>query len=366
MNITSVDVALCSLPLDRPFRLGGAETAARDYVVCRIATDQGLEGFGIGYRSGTPLVDLLSAVAPKLVGRNPMMRRELLQTLEDMSVQGRATYVRAVSLIDLALWDLAAKAAELPLYQLLGGLRTRVPAIPVAGFSYQQRTPEDLEAELQRLCESGHEIIKIMIRGGDPRANAQHVIRMAASCAGRARLMVDAQWSWRHLQDAVAICRQFDELDLYCIEDPFLPQQWRLAAELRTRIRTPVAIGEDVTDIYGFLDLVPAVDVLRVDATASGGITTALAVLELAHAHGRRVVPHVFPYIHLHLACAHPTIAGVEYIPAETSTDPVRRLLRSFPTVQAGHLEVSDRPGNGADLDWQAVTSLAVVHKTFS
>ena len=366
MKITSVDVALCSLPLDRPFRLGGTEITARDYVVCRIGTDEGIEGFGIGYRSGTPLVDLLSALAPKLVGRDPMMRREVLQALEDASVQGRATYVRAISLIDLALWDLAAKAAELPLYQLLGGLRTRVPAIPVAGFSYQHRAPEDLEAELRRLCDSGHEVIKIMIRGGDPRANAQHVIRMAACCAGRARLMVDAQWSWRHLQDAVAICRQFDDLDLYCIEDPFLPQQWRLAAELRTRIRTPVAIGEDVTDIYGFLDLVPAVDVLRVDATASGGITTALAALELAQAHGRRVVPHVFPYIHLHLACAHPVIAGVEYIPAETATDPVRRLLRSFPTVQGGHFEVSDAPGIGADLDWEAVTSLAAVQKTFS
>jgi L-alanine-DL-glutamate epimerase-like enolase superfamily enzyme len=366
MKITSVDVALCSLPLERPFRLGGTEITARDYVTCRIGTDQGLEGFGIGYRSGTPLVDLLVALVPKLVGRDPMMRRELLQALEDVSVQGRATYVRAISLIDLALWDLAAKAAERPLYQLLGGLRTRVPAIPVAGFSYQHRAPEDLEAELRRLCDSGHEVIKIMIRGGDPRANVQHVIRMAASCAGKARLMVDAQWSWRHLQDAVAICRQFDELDLYCIEDPFLPQQWRLAAELRTRIRTPVAIGEDMCDIAGFLDLVPAIDVLRVDATASGGITTALAALELAHVHGRRVVPHVFPYIHLHLACAHPVVAGVEYIPAEAATDPVRTLLRSFPTVQGGHFEVSDEPGIGADLNWQAVTSLAAVHKSFT
>jgi L-alanine-DL-glutamate epimerase-like enolase superfamily enzyme len=74
----------------------------------------------------------------------------------------------------------------------------------------------------------------------------------------------------------------------------------------------------------------------------------------------------VFPFVHVHLACAHPVIAGVEYIPAEAGTDPVRALLKSFPLVQDGHVAVSEAPGNGVDLDWQAVSSLAGVAKTFS
>lgn len=366
MTITSVDVALCSLPLDRPFRLGGAEIKARDYVVIKVTTDSGIDGFGIGYRSGTPLIDVLAAAAPRLIGRDPLGRVEILQSLEDASVQGRAMFVRAVSLIDLALWDIAAKAAGQPLHHMLGATRRCVPAIPVSGFSYQHRSPEDVEAELQRHFESGHRVIKIMIRGGEAEDNIRHVIRMARFCEGHASLMVDTQWSWRRVEDALAVCLGFEGLGLHCIEDPVLPQQWREAAELRARITTPIAIGEDVTDLYGFRDLVEAVDVLRVDATASGGITTAMAAFDLAEARGRSVVPHVFPYLHLQLACAHAVVEGVEYIPVETATDPVRLLLKSFPVVKDGYFEASDAPGNGVDLDWRAVASLATVAKRFS
>ncbi len=67
--------------------------------------------------------------------------------------------------------------------------------------------------------------------------------------------------------------------------------------------------------------------------------------LALASAHGRQALPHVFPYLHAHIACAHPTIMGVEYIPEHTGTDPVRRLLRDFPTIKNGNLQLADQPG---------------------
>ncbi|APG86553.1 hypothetical protein SAMCCGM7_pA0214 (plasmid) [Sinorhizobium americanum CCGM7] len=80
-------------------------------------------------------------------------------------------------------------------------------------------------------------------------------------------------------------------------------------------MRTQIAVGEDILDPYGYADLVQNVDILRVDATASGGITAAMNALALASAHGRQALPRVFPYLHAHIACAHPTIMGVEYIP---------------------------------------------------
>lgn len=359
MKITGVEVVLCSLPLERPFRLGTVEVAARDYVLLRISTDHGIDGFGIGYRSGTVLFDALVALAPRLTGRDPVMRAEILQSCEASMVPGRATIVRALSMIDLALWDVTAKMAGLPLYRLLGGLRKSTPAIPVAGFSYQDRAPEDIEEELTRLIEAGHRTIKIMIRGTDTIGNATYVTRMARFCEGKASLVVDTQWSWRLLADAVDACRRIDDLGLQFIEDPFLPQQWRLAAELRTRIKTPIAIGEDVIDTYGFLDLVQSVDFLRVDATASGGISAAMAACDLARAFGRCVVPHVFPYVNVQLACAHPAITAVEFVPAETGTDPICSLLKGLPVLQDGNYQVSEEPGVGIHADWEAVIAAA-------
>jgi L-alanine-DL-glutamate epimerase-like enolase superfamily enzyme len=359
MRVTNVQVALCSLALERPFRLGTVEVTARDYVLLRVATNQGLMGYGIGYRSGTVLFEALGALAPRLIGRDPVMRAEILQGCEAAMVPGRATIVRALSMIDLALWDITAKAAGLPLYRLLGGLRRSIPAIPVAGFSYQHRAPEHVEEELGRLIDAGHRTIKIMIHGTDTPGNARYVARMARFCEGKVALVLDAHWTWRRLAEAVDACRRIDDLGLRFIEDPFLPQQWRLAAELRTRIKTPIAIGEDVIDPYGFLDLVQTVDVLRVDATASGGIAAAMAACDLAKAFGRPVVPHVFPYVNVHLACAHPSISAVEFIPAEAGTDPIRSLLRGFPSLAHGDFQASEEPGVGIHPDWPAVMAMA-------
>jgi len=355
MKITNIHLALCALPLERPIRLGSVTVSTRDYVVMRVMTDDGVEGYGIGYRSGTALLDAAAAIAPQLIGRDPIMRREILQSCENGMIQGRGTIVRTLSLIDLALWDITAKVARQPLYRLLGGFRTSVPALPVAGFSYETRDRKEIEDELERHVDSGIRQIKIMIKGNDARGNAAYVEQMAKKVEGRAELVLDTHWSWRHLSEALDTCRRIDDLGLGFIEDPFLPQQWRLAAEMRTKLKTPIAIWEDVLDQYGFLDLVQNVDVLRVDATASVGITAAMAAMTLASAFGRQCVPHAFPYIHLQLACAHPVVSAVEYIPAETGADPIRLLLADYPKLDNGRFIVSEEPGNGLLVDWEAV-----------
>jgi L-alanine-DL-glutamate epimerase-like enolase superfamily enzyme len=366
MIIKSVDIALCPLPLVRPIRLGTMVMKTRDYVLLRIKTDEDCDGYGIGFRSGTQLADTLAALAPFLIGRNPLMRRQILKSLEDSFVPGRSTLVRALSMLDLALWDITAKTSNLPLYQLLGGLRREVPVLAVAGFSYQEREEEDVVHEILRLAESGVRKIKVMISGMNSTADAHYISHIAEALNGQADFMVDAHWSWRTLSAALETCLRIDELGLSFIEDPFVPQQWRLTSELRSRLKTPIAAGEDILDIYGFADLVPAVDVLRIDATASGGITGALAALDLATAFGRSVVPHTFPYIHGQLAGAHSTITAVEYIPRETEADPIHALLTAGPIIHNGNLTVCEDPGIGLMVDWNAVTTHAAGQKNFS
>lgn len=293
------------------------------------------------------------------------MRQSFSLEAEATRIPARASYIRALSLIDVALWDLTAKIAGLPLYLLLGGLRSEVRAVPVAGFSYTDRPIAQIEKEIDHHCENDASLIKVLIRGTDAVSNSKYLQSLTSRFDGHISLCVDTQWSWRTISEALETCRRVDECGLAFIEDPFLPQQWRLAGELRSKLKTPIAVGEDVLDPYSFADLVQNVDILRVDATASGGITAAMSALSLAAAAGRKAFPHVFPYLHVHLACAQQAVMGVEYIPENTGADPVRGLLRGFPLIRKGMFQVSDEPGAGCDLHWAAVGEHASATGTF-
>lgn len=365
VKINRVEIASCNLPLEKPIHLGTVPITSRDYVCLRVVTECGLEGFAIGYKSGSQLFEGLEALAPRLIGKNALMRQEFNVEGESLRVQARASYVRSSSLIDVALWDLTAKVANLPLYVLLGGFRRDVRSIPIVGFSYNHRPLDGIKEEIQRHLDEGESLIKVMIKGADAVGNSKYLQGLSSAFGDQVSFAVDCHWSWRTISEALDTCRRIDDCGLAFLEDPFLPQQWRLIAELRSKLKTQIAVGEDVLDPFGYADLVPCVDILRVDATASGGIVATMNALALASAQGRTALPHVFPYLHLHIACAHPAVMGVEYIPQHTGTDPVRSLLREFPKIKRGSFQVTDMPGAGCDLDWEAVERTASATKVF-
>jgi len=365
IKITRVELASCSLLLKKPINLGSVRLTTRDYVCLRLVTNAGIEGFAIGFKGGSQSFESLQALAPRLLGQDALMRQAFNLESETSHVPARASYVRALGLIDVALWDITAKVAKLPLYVLLGGLRTDVRAMPVVGFSYADRPIGEIEDEIARHCQNGETLIKVMIKGTDAIANSKYLQALAARFDGHASLAVETHWSWRTISEAMDTCRRIDDCGFAFIEDPFLPQQWRLVGELRSKLKTPIAVGEDVLDPYSFADLVQNVDILRVDATGSGGITAAMNALALAAAKGRKVIPHAFPYLHAQIACAQHAVMAVEYIPEHTGADPVRSLLRSFPPIQDGKFRVSDEPGAGCNLDWEAVAEHASVTRTF-
>ncbi len=359
VKIERVEIADCRLPLETPVHLGSVRVKTRDYVCIRIVTNIGIDGFAIGYRSGSQLFENLKALAPRLAGQDPLMRQEILLALEKSFVPSRASYVRAVSLIDVALWDIAAKAADMPLYKLLGGIRTEIQAVPIVGFNSHMRPLDEIQREIARHGDQSENLVKVMISGSDAVGDSAYIQSLTAAFEGTVTIGVDAHWSWRTITEALNTCRRLDDLGLAFIEDPFLPQQWRLAGELRDRIKTPVAVGEDVLDLYGFLDVAENADIVRVDATGSGGISSAMNAMSVAAALGRQTFPHVFPYLHVQLACAHGSAMAIEYIPEHTGTDPVRSILLDFPPVRNGKMAPSEEPGAGCRLDWAKVSETA-------
>ena len=296
-------------------------------------------------------------MARQTIGANVEMRREVMARLEQRNIPGRAALTRALSLFDIALWDIACKSAGQPLFRFLGGLRQQADITAVAGYYMDRRTIADIADEVAELCDGGYSRVKIMLKGDDPDFDREYAAAVSKRAPGR--VAADAHWSWTTVTEAKRLCRDLDTMGLNFIEDPFSAGDWRFTHELQGHLQTPIAAGEDVFGIRTFADLVPGIGILRVDATTCGGLTGAVEAIHLAAGAGRTVFPHVFAPLHIHLACAFPNVEGAEFIPQASGADPFQNLLRECPVVKDGKMKPSDDPGIGICIDWDTVERTA-------
>jgi L-alanine-DL-glutamate epimerase-like enolase superfamily enzyme len=322
-----------------------------------VETDAGVFGEAIGYPRGTPLFDTLSSMARRILGKDVRMRRQVMFNLEYSNVPARAGLTRGLSLIDIALWDIATKRSGQPLFEFLGGLRRAADVTTVAGYYVDQRGMADVVKEVGLLEDAGCKRVKIMLKGDDRDFDKKYASAVANKMPGR--VAADAHWTWSTLTEAKRACLDLDGLGLNFIEDPFAASDLRLTHQLRRELVTPIAAGEDVFGAGVVADLVSGIDILRVDATTVGGITGAIEAINLAAAAGRTVFPHVFAPLHIHLAGAFPNVEAVEWITEESGADPLHQILRNIPVVRDGKMSASEEPGVGISIDWGAVERLS-------
>ena len=355
--LSKVRIAECSVKLPHVLRLGSTEITTRDYVLMRLETESGLYGEAIGYPRGTPLFDTASAMARQILGKDTSMRQRLTVWLEQRNIPGRAALTRGLSLFDIALWDLACKRAQQPLFRMLGGLKDQAPVTAVAGYYMDRRPVAEIADEVSDLVQQGYGRVKIMLKGDDPAFDLHYV---SAVCErAPKRVAADAHWSWSTLTEARRLCRELDDMGLDFIEDPFAANDWRLTHELQLALNTPLAAGEDVFGPRAFSDLVSGIGLLRVDATTCGGITGAVEAIHIASAAGRTVFPHVFAPLHVHLACSFTNVEGAELIPESSGADPLNSLLQNCPKVQNGMMRPGEDPGVGIQIDWSKAEKAA-------
>jgi L-alanine-DL-glutamate epimerase-like enolase superfamily enzyme len=357
VHISRVQIAECAIALPYILRLGSTEIRTRDYVLIRVETASGQFGEAIGYPRGTPLFEVLSNMARQTIGGNAAMRREVMARLEQRNIPGRAALTRGLSLFDIALWDIACKSAGQPLFRYLGGLRKQADVTAVAGYYMDRRSVADITDEVAGLCDAGYGRVKIMLKGDDPDFDRRYAAAVSERAPGR--VAADAHWSWTTVTEAKRLCRDLDTMGLNFLEDPFAANDWQFTHELQRELQTPIAAGEDVFGTRAFADLVPGIEILRVDATTCGGITGAIEAIHLAAGAGRTVFPHVFAPLHIHLACSFPNVEGAEVIPQSSGADPFHSLLRDCPVVHDGKMIPSDEPGVGIRIDWETVEKTA-------
>jgi D-arabinonate dehydratase len=360
VQITDVRPITVSIPLRKPVEATGLRIDRREYLIVVVETDAGISGIGFTLTRGADLEQVVRhQLRPLLVGENP----EDVQRLWDKQYYGslytgqRGLVMRAISTIDVALWDIKARALSVPLYRLLGGYRRQVPVLLVAGYYEDGKGPDQLAAEMKAYRDQGYTRLKLAAGGLDPTEDARRLAAVREAVGPDTKLMVDINHAWRNAKDAIHAAALWEPYNLEWIEEPFLPENMPARIQFQRAVKTKVALGDEQCSRFVFRDMITnqVADVLRPDTVVVGGITECLRVLALAATWELPASPHLFPEINVHLAAAFGNVYAVEMFPTDRDLYGFDRLLVSPLEPRDGELLVPEGPGLGFELNWDEV-----------
>ena len=357
-RVSAVRVGTATLPLPAPLRVGPMEVREREYAAVQVETEDGLVGKAYCLTRSAPVAACVERlVAPVVAGRDVDPERLWTDCSRATVAIGRTgLVVRAIGLVDIALWDVVAQASGVPLWRHLGGTDPAAPALMVAAYPLADRSPESLAEDVVRYGTAGYSLLKVA-RDPDPARMRRLLETAAAGLPGRARLVVDAGYGWRSSAEALAELPDWGVTPLAWLEDPLVPEDAEGCAAIRREGGHPVGVGDEVTHIGTFQALLDAqaLDVLRLDVPAMGGITPSRRVQALAAERNVPVSFHIYPEVSVHLA---PLQAGsiVETfdpeLPGGNPLDPAHMLCSGGPAFRDGTAYAPEASGLGFELDW--------------
>lgn len=362
MKITGIRTATVAIPIERPMAISTRRLAGREFVLVWVATDAGVEGLGYTYAGtlGGRVVQTAidTALAGLLVDQDPRYVERLWERMfrEMLLIGRRGALIRAISAVDLALWDLIGKLHGEPLYRLLGGYRDEVPAYASGGYYRPDIDPlAEVAGELGRYVERGFTDFKIKV-GGLSIAQDRERVRVARETIGsEARLALDANNAYNDVAVARRAAAAFEPFDIWWLEEPTYPDSLPNSAAIARMISMPVATGEIEATRWGFRDIIStnAAQILQPDAVVVGGVSEWLKVANLAAGHDLPVAPHWNANVHVHLVAAVANGLTVEYFDLSEDIFNFERLIapENRLVAQSGSIRVPDRPGIGILLD---------------
>ena len=358
-TIERVEVAVARVPLADPVRFSNRVVEAREYCLVRVTGDNGKVGLGYSYavnNSGRLLAGaILEAIGPMLLGAESLATEELWQRIyQQVLLIGRTGAVmRALSAADIALWDLNAKSAGLPLYKYLGAAKPgRVPAYGSGGYYLPGKTIEDLCAEMRGFVDAGCSAVKMKIGGLSPSQDEDRVRAVREAIGPDVHLMLDANNAWPDLPSALVALRRLEKYSPYWIEEPFLPDDIESHAALARSTPMLVATGEVEAGRWRFKEILDkkAAAVLQADAIVCGGVSEWRRIAATASSYGIPVAPHAWHDVHAHLVASATNASFVEFMPDSTIVN-FREIIDHQMELDGGYLVISDRPGLGFGFD---------------
>ncbi len=368
MQITDVRSVLVRIPLQRPIRIATREVHGREYVLVFVKAQDGTEGLGYTY-AGTLGGGMVRAAVddilrPLLVGGEAeLIERHWATMFQDGLLVGRrGALLRAISAVDIALWDLAGKRANLPLYSLLGGYRAEVPAYASGGYYMEGKGLDGLSREMERYLRAGFTSVKIKVGGLAVAEDAARVKAAREALGPGVRLALDANNAYKSVDEAIRAARAFEPYDIWWFEEPLAPDNIPGQAEVAAAVSMPVATGEIHATRWDFRDIITcrAARILQADAGVLGGVSEWMKVAHTAASFDLPVAPHWHANLHVHLLGAIPNGLTIEYFFLEEDIYNFERIVREPLAPSRGCIRIPERPGLGLLLDEAAVERFAV------
>jgi L-alanine-DL-glutamate epimerase-like enolase superfamily enzyme len=351
LKVTAVQAVPLAVPLAKTSPPSPWAPGIGRQILVRIATDEGLVGWGECFAYGATLavcnvVD--DALAPLVVGQDPAQIEQLLDRMHRaLMIWGRrGLAMMAVSGVELALWDLAGKARGVPVYQLLGGLCQSRARVYASLLRYESET--QVRQAVSAALVLGFTAVKLHQVDVDSVAGAREVAGPGVD------LMLDTNCPWA-VEEAIRIGRQLERYDLRWLEEPvWPPEDYAGLARVRQAVRIPIACGENEATVFAFREIIAAgaADIVQPSVTKVGGIAEMKKIATLAATANVSFVPHSFYFgpglaATLHVVASTPGVPYVEMPPGQLTASLPAEPIR----CHGGAVTVPDRPGLGADPD---------------
>ena len=325
MKISSIKSHVLRYELDKELGYSQQYYKHRTAHLVEIETDEGITGWGECFGPGNIALAnkyiVEKVIQPLIIGEDPINKEyiwhKVYNLLRDSGQKGMP--IQALSGIDIALWDILAKKAKLPLYQLLGGKTNN--KIPVYGYGMmlQKKSVEELcelfKKEANQIKEKNFKAMKMKV-GLGPKEDLKLVSAVREVIGNDFKLMVDANHAYNK-NDALYVGRGLDEMEIYWFEEPVAPEDYDGYKELKERLKTNIAGGEAEFTKYGWNQLIKknCIDIAQPEVCGLGGITEYLKVSALAQANFIPIINHVWGSalsvaVNLHLLTSLPDMPG--------------------------------------------------------
>jgi L-alanine-DL-glutamate epimerase-like enolase superfamily enzyme len=350
-TISDVRVATIRGQLPAPVIFGDWVMKDREFAVVRITTDKGVEGWAFTLtRDGAAAEQIRKAIAPVYVGTEIADREKTFKVAKGRTYGSHSAGIglRALSLMDLACWDIAAKLEDKPIAEFLGGKASPMPATAIIGYPPAKMPPDQVGEQVRELHAAGWRRFKCPM--GVTLEESAKRLQAARAAAPDAWLGTDLVWMFPTVDAAAAYADTVSDLNLGCIEDIFPPGNAGKLAELRKRVKMPIWQGDEQGGSYypEALILAKSVDLVRVDLTCMGGITGGRAIIDECLAAGVAFGPHMFAHVHSQVFSAWGfTDRAIEWGVPWTGVDPYADSLENAVVTDGLMRPLKQEPGFG-------------------
>ena len=380
MEITDVEAIAMVWPSpERQFWTALRPAGGFSELIVRIHTDQGIVGIGEAHGSGAPFPGIykrdangkvhpdgaskivVEILKPMLIGQDPRNIEKLWDEMFKLNHSvgwttagwGRPQIMTAIAGVDIALWDIKGKSANMPVYQLLGGTKNIVPCYVTGGYYQDGKTVSDLVEECESYVDMGYNAIKLKIGHVSVEEDFERIRAVRESLGKEIDLMLDVNEGY-DVETAIRAAKKMEPLDIRWLEEPV---HWYDCVEGLSKVASstsiPIASGESASNRWLARDLIlrGGIQVMQFDSTRSAGISECLKVAAMCSIQNVKLAPHHDPQVHGHIVAALPIGEIVETFPSG-DRDPIWEELFSIrPEIIDGQLHLLDRPGWGVEID---------------